>query len=227
MSDQTLVDAPAAPEAKVPRRGRPIALSDECRRAALLDAARATFYRVGYGPATMSEIAAAAGMSKKTLYQVFPSKAALVHELVRRDCQCPDDALLEGCDRATPEEVLTHYVSLVAELVLSPRAIAMQRLVIGEALREPELTAIFSREIMEKAPESLVAWLDRQKAAGLMQFDNANEAVDVIFGLTLSSFHWRILLGGALSLDAGLLKSRIEQGVRTFLALVRYERAHE
>ncbi|WP_397547464.1 TetR/AcrR family transcriptional regulator [Rhodothermus marinus] len=46
-------------------------------RARILEAARRRFFREGYARVTMDELARALGMSKKTLYQHFPTKAAL------------------------------------------------------------------------------------------------------------------------------------------------------
>ncbi|WP_244870207.1 TetR/AcrR family transcriptional regulator [Rhodothermus marinus] len=46
-------------------------------RARILETARRRFFREGYARVTMDELARALGMSKKTLYQHFPTKAAL------------------------------------------------------------------------------------------------------------------------------------------------------
>jgi AcrR family transcriptional regulator len=49
----------------------------------ILAAARSHFYTYGYSALTMDELAAELGMSKKTLYVHFPSKDALVGEILR------------------------------------------------------------------------------------------------------------------------------------------------
>lgn len=46
-------------------------------RGRILEAARRRFFREGYARVTMDELARELGMSKKTLYQHFPTKAAL------------------------------------------------------------------------------------------------------------------------------------------------------
>ena len=50
----------------------------------LLEAATRVFVKEGYAKATTNRIAAAAGVSVGSLYQYFPSKDALVVELLRR-----------------------------------------------------------------------------------------------------------------------------------------------
>ncbi len=61
----------SAPEADAP---------DAARR--ILDEARALFYRRGYSAFTMDDLAAALGMSKKTLYVHFPGKDAMIRAII-------------------------------------------------------------------------------------------------------------------------------------------------
>jgi AcrR family transcriptional regulator len=60
------------------RRGRPVALSCEARRAAIFAALEAVHAEAGLDGATMQAIASRAGMSKRTLYEIFPSRTALL-----------------------------------------------------------------------------------------------------------------------------------------------------
>jgi len=53
----------------------------------ILDVARDQFMRLGFNSVTMDEIAAESGVSKKTLYQYFPSKDALVSEVARANME--------------------------------------------------------------------------------------------------------------------------------------------
>jgi AcrR family transcriptional regulator len=64
---------------KRPRQERSEALVD-----AILDAARAEIVTLGYDQTTTNRIAALAGVSVGSLYQYFPSKDAIVVELMRR-----------------------------------------------------------------------------------------------------------------------------------------------
>jgi AcrR family transcriptional regulator len=56
-------------------------LSDQ-RKAQIIEAAAATFARLGLGIARMEDVAQAAGLSKGTLYLYFKSKDALVEALI-------------------------------------------------------------------------------------------------------------------------------------------------
>lgn len=71
--------------------------ADPAVRARVLTTARAQFFAYGYSALLMDELAAELGMSKKTLYVHFPSKDALVAEILQgfvREVRASADALL-------------------------------------------------------------------------------------------------------------------------------------
>jgi TetR/AcrR family transcriptional repressor of mexJK operon len=51
-------------------------------RAAVVDAARTLFMRHGYSGTTMEDIAALAGLAKRTVYNNYPDKDALFNQIV-------------------------------------------------------------------------------------------------------------------------------------------------
>jgi AcrR family transcriptional regulator len=66
--------------------GRPPAPAEEVAQR-VLNIATEQYLRLGFSTVTTDETARAAGVSKKTLYQHFPSKEDLVREVVRRNCE--------------------------------------------------------------------------------------------------------------------------------------------
>lgn len=62
-------------------------------RRRLLDVARDQYMRLGFNAVTMDEIASEAGVSKKTLYQHFPSKDTLVHAVACGNVEQCNEAL--------------------------------------------------------------------------------------------------------------------------------------
>jgi AcrR family transcriptional regulator len=93
------------------------------RTAEILEAAAETFARLGLGTARMDDVAAAAGVSKGTLYLYFKNKDALVAALLHGLFAPLTDALalLEG--PGTASERLTRYVSATVAIfeALQPR----------------------------------------------------------------------------------------------------------
>lgn len=59
-------------------------------RARIVDLSRDLFFKRGFTRVTMDDLASACGISKKTLYVNFPSKEALIHQII---CQIQEDLI--------------------------------------------------------------------------------------------------------------------------------------
>ncbi|HUB53837.1 MAG TPA: TetR/AcrR family transcriptional regulator [Mycobacterium sp.] len=75
-------------------------------RQRILDAAAELFYRDGINATGVERLAAESSVSKRTLYQHFPSKTAVVEEYLRSIEQRVADSVLPGADSQTPRERL-------------------------------------------------------------------------------------------------------------------------
>jgi AcrR family transcriptional regulator len=76
--------------------GRPPADADAVV-ARVLETAADQYMRLGFSAVTTDETARAAGISKKTLYQHFPSKEDLLREVVRSTCESHNAAIRSIC----------------------------------------------------------------------------------------------------------------------------------
>src|ERR1700759_2542473 len=107
------------------------------RRDAILDVAYECFTAEGYGATSMSTIAARLGGSKGTLYNYFKSKEELFDAFVCRACSrlshqldsLPADGLVREDLVQVAEDFINHIVS--------PEAMAVYRVVVGEGDRFP------------------------------------------------------------------------------------------
>jgi len=152
------------------------------------------FTDIGYGAATMEVVARAAGMSKKTLYGMFPDKRALFTELINLVEPYPEDALRTGAANSR-EELRARFLAL-AEIALSKRQVEMTRLVIAEAKHCPELAEVFRAKSMKKGRAYLTS--------ALQSFADANPGIAIpdiestaitLFSALLGDLHFRALLG--------------------------------
>jgi AcrR family transcriptional regulator len=75
-------------------------------RQRILDAAAELFYREGINATGVERLAAESSVSKRTLYQHFPSKTAVVEEYLRSIEQRVADSVLPAADDQTPRERL-------------------------------------------------------------------------------------------------------------------------
>lgn len=208
----------------VRRRGRPAVLPEAVRRARLIEAAEAIFLERGYAAATMDDVAHKAGMSKKTVYQLFDGKADLFRAVLRTQIGSTFGPLPDATDRAGVEEILRAHLAAFADLLLSPRQIAMTRLIISEAHREPELAEAFRLEALESCPSELNRWLDRMSAKGLMAVERPEEATEFLFGAVLGASSIRTLasadLGRTVEIERAAIEGRINRVVGVFMVML-------
>jgi AcrR family transcriptional regulator len=155
---KTRIDQPAVGRAKhraLPggRRGRPTSADVRAINEAIIETARRQFLSDGYDKTAMEAIARRAGVSKKTLYDRFPTKPELFSAIVeaqvaawsaraRRD----DDAL-----GSTLRERLEHHAEKFLEAGVEPEVRAFERMLLGGARHFPELGRIYYKTAIQFA----------------------------------------------------------------------------
>jgi TetR/AcrR family transcriptional regulator, mexJK operon transcriptional repressor len=131
------------------------------KRDEITDAAGRVFLAQGFGVATIAMIAAEASASKATLYRYFQSKEEIFAAYVVRAGEDQSQRLSLGFSlEQTVEESLISLGCRYLELLLSPSIMAVNRLVIGEAQRFPQLTEIY----FENGPRRVIDFLQRALA---------------------------------------------------------------
>lgn len=116
------------------KRGRPTAVERVERRSQILDAALPVFLEHGFGQATVDELAAAARVSKRTIYSYFGDKAGVFAAMVQ--------ILATTVSSSAPDDdtLLTLATRIVYRLN-SAELVGLHRLVIAESMRFPELAS--------------------------------------------------------------------------------------
>lgn len=106
----------------------------------VLEGARTVFLRDGFEGASVDDIAAAAGVSKATLYAYFPDKRVLFVEVAKGECQRQaDEAEALVALTAPPEVVLPVAARRIVDFLLSDFGRSTFRICVAEAERFPEL----------------------------------------------------------------------------------------
>ncbi len=114
-------------------------LSDQ-KHADIIEAAVALFCEEGFGATSMDRIAQRAAVSKRTVYNHFPSKEALFQECVSVLLARMDAQAHAGDDPAAPlAERLRAYASRKIRSALDPGAVATTRALMAELMRDPSL----------------------------------------------------------------------------------------
>jgi len=154
------------------------------RRQAILDGAGRVFARDGYEGASMARIAREVGVSKGTLYNYFPSKAALFHGVISTFCDGTFRHLLPDAPHTgTPQETLHSLGMTLVEMMISPYRQAIHTMVMSEAGQFPELARIFFEAGPQRALTYLSSWLRQQTEAGRLAITDFDFAAEQFFAL--------------------------------------------
>jgi AcrR family transcriptional regulator len=146
------------------------------------------FLDQGYGVTSIEAVAQRARISKRTFYHRFPNKAALFGAVVRRiieELRPPSGApLYEG---GSLEQVVGRLARLMLGAALMPKALALNRLMVAEAQRFPELAAIVAREGgRAELVGQLAGIFERESRAGGLAIDRPEFAAEQFIQLVVS-----------------------------------------
>jgi AcrR family transcriptional regulator len=173
-------------------RGRPKTRSDEAERQRIVRSARELFLDVGYGGTTMDAVAARCGVSKRTLYQLFPAKTDLFRAMMadhRRSMLALPRP--EGEDVPLSEALAAIFRLDIGEIDNHER-LAFVRLVLADSDRFSEIGEIIDQEGAEPARRLLTDWLSGQQARGALRTFPADTLarmlMDMIFSVLIKRF---------------------------------------
>jgi AcrR family transcriptional regulator len=190
--------------------------SDEETKRIVFDAARHAFAVDGYAATSTEEMARSAGISTKTLYRLFPGKAALF------EAMCADrlDRLLstvdlQGSDEVDIEAGLRAALLACADLALDPEVVALQRMVLQESAAFPELAANFYKNGISRTVRALAGWLRVQVKRKRIAIDDADDVAGMLIGMVASAPQRAAVYGG-MPLPS---RKQIERRVQTCAAL--------
>jgi len=172
-----------------PRRGgRPSRAAAALLGEHILGVATELFLAEGYGATSIEAVAQRARISKRTFYHRFPDKAALFSAVVRRIIeQLRPPAGTPLFEDGDPAEGLHRLARLMLRAALTPMALALNRLMVAEAQRFPELAAIVAREGGRGALVGEIAGLlEREVRAGALAIDRPEFAAEQFIQLVVS-----------------------------------------
>jgi TetR/AcrR family transcriptional regulator, mexJK operon transcriptional repressor len=190
-------------------------------RAVILAAASEHFVAHGYVGANVDLIAEEAGVSKRTVYNVFGSKEQLFRavlgeaiDIAERFSRQMSDELAVGVDLAAD---LRSIGVRLARAVLGGRIVALRRLLIAESRRFPEI----AREYYERAPGLVMTTLATRLAAlaekGRLRVADPMMAAEHFAFLVVGASLDRALLGLGADRPPDELEAVALAGVAAFL----------
>jgi AcrR family transcriptional regulator len=149
------------------------------------------FTRNGFVATTMTAVAAAAGVSERTVYLAFPTKAALLNECIRVAVRGEDDEtpmLAQAGWRAALQAPPERMLALVAEASTQLMSRAARLLAVGEsAANDDPVLAEFRERGHAATRADLFEVAKTLKRAGVLRKGiSAEHAADLMYALAAS-----------------------------------------
>jgi AcrR family transcriptional regulator len=154
----------------------------------ILDAATDLFFARGYGATSIEAVAQRARISKRTFYHRFDDKATLfgaaLHRIIESLRPPPAIPIVAGAEVA---DILRRLAGLIVHAAVTPQALALHRLIVGESARFPMLAAAVTSEGATQEAITLIAGVLAQEArAGTLTLDDPAVAAELFLYLVLS-----------------------------------------
>lgn len=181
------------PAARTAGPGRP---KDLAKRAAILEAAKQIFTAQGFEGSSMDQIAAAAGVSKLTVYSHFGDKESLFAEAVRSHCETRlPTALFEPAPGTPLRERLLDIARAFYAMISSREAVAGHRMLCTPQLAGSPLSRMFWEAGPQRVHEAFAALLQRRVAAGELEIEDPARAAGQFFALLKGEPHAQLVFG--------------------------------
>jgi len=169
------------------------------KRDQIRSAAQRLFLRDGFSETSTDALAAEAGVSKQTLYAYYPSKEALLSDVLLQLIQLASES--RGVDRKPPlkrPEDLRHATLALAqnivEQLMQPEYLALLRVIFNETPRLPQLGELFRRSVPERVLGNVATLLTEARTAGLVDVKDVGIGARMLVGPLLTF----AILGGLL-----------------------------
>ncbi len=167
----------------------PLRLTDR-KREAIVVAAIAEFRDTGFEVTSMDRIAARAEVSKRTVYNHFPSKEELFAEILQRLwCQIgeiPDAIYRPGIGL---REQLSAMLHAKLKTLSDPNCLDLARVALGATIHSPERAQIWLARLNERE-ETFSVWIRDAQADGRLKAADPTFAATQMHGLLKGFVFW-------------------------------------
>jgi TetR/AcrR family transcriptional repressor of mexJK operon len=184
----------------------------------ILAGAKRAFLAAGFGAVSMDTIAREAGASKATVYAHFAGKEELFGAVIGRECERYFARFSAGeLDPSDVRASLTVLGRRFLELLLSPDAIALYRIILAEVTRFPGLGEVFWRTGPERQRVQIEAFLRSARASGTLALSDTWLAAEQFVSLVRGDIQLRHVLRLAADADQRGISAAVEAAVATFM----------
>ncbi|PWE54389.1 TetR family transcriptional regulator [Metarhizobium album] len=168
---------------------------------------------------TTAGVARAANCSKESLYKWFGDRDGLLSAMIAFQASKVRTFERDGERLTVPglQDHLEVFAKDLLDVLSGDVSLALNRLAVGQASRDgSKLGRLLMEHGRRQIDRRARALIDAGRRAGLLAFDDGEEAYRTLYGLIVSDLHVRMLLGDHPETD---FSQRAERAVRAFLKL--------
>jgi TetR/AcrR family transcriptional regulator of autoinduction and epiphytic fitness len=188
------------------------------KREAIIQAAIAEFRANGFEVTSMDKIAATAGVSKRTVYNHFPSKEELFAEILNQLWARISAEQSVTYNRDQPlREQLRQMLQAKVQLMADENFLTLARVAIAATIHSPE-RAQNMIERMGEREEALTVWIRAAQADGRLKPVDPEFAAHQVQGLLKTFGFWPQMSMGRAALDVDMQNTVAESALEMFLA---------
>lgn len=189
------------------------------KRDAILNGAIDAFIELGFEKTNMDYIAQKANSSKKTLYNHFASKEALIEAAFNRFLkEAFESKNIEYKPDVSLEIQLGDFADTTIMLTENPRKLSLMRVTLSAFISHPELAeraVIFS----DAQEDGLIDWLMKATKDARLKVDNPKLAAESFWSLFAGTFFWAPIVRGPVGKIQGKILK--EEFIQLFLSRYR------
>ncbi len=188
------------------------------KRLAIIDAAIAEFRANGFEATSMDRVAATAGVSKRTVYNHFPSKDDLFSQILTRLWERSMAQNPTPYSSARPlREQLMEMLLLKISLLNDPNFLDLARVAIAETIHSPERASAMVARLNEKE-EGVAGWIRAAQQDGKLKAADPQFAATLLQSPVKTYAFWPQVTLDQPLLDAAMQQQVLDTAVDMFLA---------
>jgi AcrR family transcriptional regulator len=184
-------------------------------RKAIVDAAQRLFLERGFGAVSMDDLAEAAEVARRTLYNQFSSKEEIFRAMLERVSSQLEDALPPGIETSGDvAEVLRRTARAILQLHKQPEYVGFLRMVVADSRQFPWIAKAFAA-VMDPQTERFTRFLAHQTTLDILDCSNPVLAAHQFMGILNEFTLWPLMVGRKNLSVPG--EEMIEETIRMFL----------
>ena len=166
-------------------------------REVIVHAAQKLFLQRGFGSVSMDELAEAAGVARRTLYNQFASKEEIFREMLLGLSRQLENAFPVGMEtKGDVEDVLRVVACVIADLHRKPDYLGFFRMAVAERRQFPWIAEEFAA-VMDPQTERLIRYLTHLHAVGILDCRDPTLAAHQFMGMLNEFSLWPWMMGRA------------------------------